>query len=81
MEDLINLREYAEQNGTSWFICKQWIDNGLKTVGKRPYKTKKIWIDKFLEDYEENKPQRITSKHQLRAKSKCNSKIDINKFL
>jgi len=78
VEELINLRQYAEQNGISWFICKQWINAGLKTIGKRPYRTKKSWIDDFMENFEENKPQRTVSRRQ---KVKCNSKIDLDQFL
>ena len=81
MEDLIKLRDYAEQNEISWYICKQWLNNGLKTIGKRPYRTKKAWINEFLDNYEEDKPQQLSTKHQNKLRPKCNTKIDFNKYL
>lgn len=82
MEDLINLKEYAQQYHISWHTCKKWIEQGLKHIGTRPYKTKKVWIDEFLENYSEadSTPKARVSINKPRH-SMSSRKFDINDYV
>lgn len=85
-DELILLRDYAKEHGYSMYLMKQWIEDGLKHKGTRPYRTKLSWINEYIENsatQKNNSNQARTSKKSTRIASKirCGSRIDINEFI
>lgn len=81
MEDLINLKEYAAKYHISWHICKKWIEKGLKHIGTRPYLTKEVWINEFLENYSETNNKNVKVSVSKPKRTMNCKKIDINNYL
>ena len=82
MEDLIMLKDYAKENGFSMYTMKQWIENGLKHIGTRPYRTKVKWINEYIEENAIQK-QSCTKKFKKQriARQVCSNKIELADFV
>lgn len=87
-EELIDLKDYAKQQGYSWYTMKHWLNNGLKHLGERPYKTTLNWISEYIEANAVQKEStsilvvnRRKPKFQKMSKVNCNTKFNIEDYI
>ena len=87
-DDLIYLNDYAKEHNFSWHTMRKWLDNGLRHLDEKPYKTTLNWINEYIETHsvqKENSTIMVLSKQKYKIPKKqgtsCTKKINIEDFL
>ena len=53
MEELMTVEEYVKKcnkKGISKYIVRQWIANGMRHIGNRPFLIKEAWVEEYIEN-------------------------------